>query len=91
MAFSNRPGTKNFENAQILSACHYFTLQDIKSYFEDVFFSHSLYQKKFNLLIDRSCIAYHSTNSPTNFFNYRNTISSQYNIVKLFKTSLDSR
>ena len=65
-----------------------FQTNNKKSYFEDVFFSHSLYQKKFNLLIDGSCIAYHSTNDPTNFFNYRNTISSQYNIVKLFKKNL---
>ncbi len=59
-----------------------------KSYFEDVFFSHSLYKKNFNLLIDRSCVAYHSTNNPTNFITYTNTISSQYNIVKKFKKNL---
>ena len=58
-----------------------------KSYYEDVFFTHSLFKKGFNLCIDRDCIAYHPTTIPTNFKIFRDTIISQFYIVKYFKKS----
>lgn len=58
-----------------------------KSYYEDVFFTHSLYKKGFNLCIDRDCIAYHPSTIPTNFSVYKDTIISQFYIVKYFNKS----
>ena len=58
-----------------------------KSYYEDVFFTHSLFKKGFNLCIDRDCIAYHPKTIPTNFKIFRDTIISQFYIVKYFKKS----
>ncbi len=58
-----------------------------KSYYEDVFFTHSLFKKGFNLCIDRDCIAYHPTTIPTNFKIFKDTIISQFYIVKYFKKS----
>ncbi len=64
-----------------------FNSNQKKSYYEDVFFTHSLYKKGFNLCIDRDCIAYHPSTIPTNFSIFRDTIISQFYIVKYFKKS----
>lgn len=62
-----------------------FSLNQKKSYYEDVFFSHSLFKKKYKLILDNSCIAYHPKNNPTTFSIFKDTISAQFNIVKKFR------
>ena len=55
-----------------------------KSYFEDVFFSHSLYRKNYQLIIDSEIEVCHDYSKPTNLKTFLNSISSQYFIVKTF-------
>jgi len=62
-------------------------IKQAKAYYEDVFFTHSLYKKGFNLCIDRDCIAYHPNTNPTNFKVFIETVISQFNIVKFFNKS----
>ena len=57
-----------------------------KSYFEDVF-NHSLFLKNYDLIIDRSIIAYHPMTEKTNLSIYLKTIKSQSKIIKTFKKS----
>jgi hypothetical protein len=59
-----------------------------KAFYEDIFFSHSLYQKGYNLLIDGSIIAYHPLSEQTNLLTFLKTISSQWKIVKTFNKSV---
>lgn len=58
-----------------------------KSFFEDVFFTHSLFLKGFQLLIDPKIIAYHPPTKPLDLKVFFDTISSQYKIIKKFKKS----
>ena len=51
------------------------------------FFSHSLFLKNYDLIIDRSIIAYHPMTEKTNLSIYLKTIKSQSKIVKTFKKS----
>ena len=59
-----------------------------KSFFEDVIFTHSLYKKKFNLILDPNIIAYHPYKEPSNFFLFLKTLPIQYQIVKKFNKSV---
>lgn len=59
-----------------------------KAFYEDIFFSHSLYQKGYNLVIDGSIIAYHPLSEQTNLLTFFKTISSQWKIVKTFDKSI---
>jgi glycosyltransferase involved in cell wall biosynthesis len=59
-----------------------------KAFYEDVFFSHSLYKKGYRLIIDRSIIAYHPHTAQTNLFTFIKTIPSQWKIVTIFNKSL---
>ena len=58
-----------------------------KAYYEDVFFSHQLYKKKYKLLIDVSVIGIHDNQPYTSISTYFKTLSTQYDIVKIFKKS----
>ena len=51
-----------------------------KGYFEDVIFSHSLYQKGYNLIIDRKSIGYLEESAPIGLTDY---IKSLPNFIKL--------
>jgi hypothetical protein len=59
-----------------------------KSYFEDVIFTHTLFRKKFNLILDPNIIAYHPYKKPSNYRLFLETIPVQYKIVKKFNLSL---
>jgi hypothetical protein len=59
-----------------------------KAFYEDVFFSHSLYKRGYSLIIDRSIIAYHPATAPTNLSTFLQTIRSQWKIVTIFDNSI---
>jgi len=59
-----------------------------KAFYEDVFFSHSLYKKGYSLIIDRSIIAYHPLTVPTSLSTFIQTIPSQWKIVIIFNKSI---
>ena len=61
---------------------------NLKAFYEDVFFSHSLYKMGYKLIIDRSIIAYHPPTIQTNFSTFIKTIPSQLKIVITFNKSL---
>mgnify|MGYP001355150865 FL=1 len=56
-----------------------------KSYYEDVFFSHQLYQQNYQLIIDCNVKGTHSDQTYTSVNTYFKTISTQFKLVKLFK------
>lgn len=74
-------------NKKFYKVGYKFSTNQKKSYYEDVFFTHSLYKEGFNLCIDRDCVAYHPLTNPTNFKIFKETIFSQFHIVKYFKKS----
>ena len=76
-----------YEKSAIKDAYKYNPKIGEKAYYEDVFFSHSLYKKKYNLLIDRSVIAYHPKTEITDINIYFKTIKSQKKIIEVFKKS----
>ena len=76
-----------YTKSAIKDAFYYLPEIGKKSYFEDVFFSHSLFLKNYDLIIDRSIIAYHPMTEKTNLSIYLKTIKSQSKIVKTFKKS----
>lgn len=76
-----------YTKSAINDAFFYIPEEGKKSYFEDVFFSHSLYLKNYDLMIDRSIIAYHPITQKTDLDIYLKTIKSQLKIVNVFKKS----
>ena len=56
-----------------------------KSYYEDVIFTHSLYKKGYNIIMDPKIVAYHPFLESINFIDYIKTIKKQFFIVKYFK------
>ena len=76
-----------YHKSAIQDAYNYLPAMGEKAYYEDVFFSYSLYKKKYNLMIDRSIIAYHPPTDKTDIGVYLKTVRSQKKIVKQFKKS----
>lgn len=58
-----------------------------KSFFEDVIFTHYQFMNGFKLIIDDKIICHHPFINPTNFMIYKDTIKTQWQIVKLFNKS----
>ena len=75
-------------NKSALKDCKSFDQKKQKSYFEDVYFSHTLYNKNYQLIIDSEIEVFHDFVDPTNFKTFINLISSQYYIVKNFKKNI---
>ena len=59
-----------------------------KSFFEDVIFTHKLFKKKFNLILDPNIVAYHPYKKPSSFVLFLKTLPVQLHIVKKFDKSL---
>ena len=76
-----------YQKSAIKDAYNYLPAMGEKAYYEDVFFSYSLYEKKYNLMIDRSIIAYHPPTEKTDINIFFKTLRSQKKIVKQFKKS----
>ena len=76
-----------YDKSAIKDAYNYLPAMGEKAYYEDVFFSYSLYKKKYNLMIDRSIIAYHPPTEKTDINIFLKTIRSQKKIVKQFNKS----
>ena len=73
---------------EALKDAKYLFSEKSKSYFEDVFFSHSLYNKNYLLIVDSNIIVRHHYVKPTNIITYINLIKSQYRIVKSFNKNI---
>ena len=73
---------KVIEHAEIKS----FSLN--KSYYEDVFFSHSLFINKYKLIVDNNIRVNHHYVDPTNILVFIKTIYVQYKIVRRFNKSI---
>ena len=58
-----------------------------KSFFEDVIFTHYQFMNGFKLIIDEKIICHHPFIGTTNFMIYKDTIRTQWQIVKLFHKS----
>ena len=56
-----------------------------KAYYEDVLFSHQLYKKNYNLIIDREVIGTHDNQPYTSLTTYFKTLKTQFALVKFFK------
>jgi len=56
-----------------------------KAYYEDVLFSHQLYKKNYNLIIDKNIIGFHESQPYTSLLTFIQTIKMQYALVKFFK------
>ena len=76
-----------YNKSALKDAYNYFPEKGKKAYYEDVFFSHSLFKKGYNLLIDRSIIAYHPKTTKTDISIFFDTIKSQKKIIEVFKKS----
>lgn len=59
-----------------------------KSYFEDVIFTHTLFKKNFNLVLDPNIIAYHPYKKKSDLKLFLKTIPVQYKIVRIFNKSI---
>ena len=73
---------------EALKDAKYLFSDKSKSYFEDVFFSHSLYKKNYLLIVDSNIIVRHHYVKPTSIITYLNLIKSQYRIVKSFNKNV---
>lgn len=58
-----------------------------KAYYEDVFFSHQLYKKGYNLMIDKDVVGVHDNQPYTSISTYFKTLGTQYELVNFFKKS----
>lgn len=58
-----------------------------KAYYEDVLFSHQLYLKKYNLIIDKDIIGTHDNQPYTSISTYFKTLKTQLFLVNFFKKS----
>ena len=58
-----------------------------KAYYEDVFFSHQLHLRGYDLVIDRNIIGTHDNQPYTNITTYFKTLRTQFSIVKFFNKS----
>jgi glycosyltransferase involved in cell wall biosynthesis len=58
-----------------------------KAYYEDVFFSHQLYLKGYDLIIDKNIVGTHDNQPYTNIATYFKTLKTQFNVVKFFNKS----
>ena len=58
-----------------------------KAYYEDVLFSHQLFLKKYNLIIDRNIIGTHDNQPYTSITTYFKTLSTQLFLVNFFNKS----
>ena len=56
--------------------------------YEDVFFSHRMYNGGITLILDCTAIVHHPFSQVTNFNIFKETITYQYKFVKEFKLSL---
>jgi cellulose synthase/poly-beta-1,6-N-acetylglucosamine synthase-like glycosyltransferase len=79
------PSTICYEKSAIKDAVINIDLKEQKSYYEDVIFSHSLYNKGYKLLIDRNIIAYHPEFESLNIKEHLKTLKAQFFIVRNFK------
>jgi cellulose synthase/poly-beta-1,6-N-acetylglucosamine synthase-like glycosyltransferase len=79
------PSTICYEKSAIKDAVINIDLKEQKSYYEDVIFSHSLYNKGYKLLIDRNIVAYHPEFESLNFQEHIKTLKAQFFIVRNFK------
>jgi GT2 family glycosyltransferase len=79
------PSTICYEKSAIKDAAINIDLKEQKSYYEDVIFSHSLYNKGYKLLIDRNIIAYHPEFESLNIKEHLKTLKAQFFIVRNFK------
>jgi glycosyltransferase involved in cell wall biosynthesis len=97
MKFENENGL--IDNAEWLNSCLMYNKEAIKdvdyedfnfnkSYFEDVFFSHSLYKKNYKLIVDSSIKVRHHFVNPTSLIVFIKTIYLQYKLVKKFNKSI---
>jgi GT2 family glycosyltransferase len=59
-----------------------------KAYYEDVFFSHRMYNGGITLILDCTAIVHHPFSQVTNLNIFKETITYQYKFVKEFKLSL---
>ncbi len=58
-----------------------------KAYYEDVLFSHQLFLKKYNLIIDKNVIGTHDNQPYTSITTYFKTLKTQFFLVNFFKKS----
>ena len=79
------PSTICYEKSAIKDAVINIDLKEQKSYYEDVIFSHSLYNKGYKLLIDTNIIAYHPEFESLNIKEHLKTLKAQFFIVRNFK------
>ena len=89
---------KNIVNAEWLcstvlyhKSCRYivrdFSQISKKAYYEDVLFSHQLFLKKYNLIIDKNIIGTHDNQPYTSITTYFKTLKTQFFLVNFFKKS----
>ena len=79
------PSTICYEKSAIKDAVSNIDLKEKKSYYEDVIFSHSLYNNGYKLLIDTNIIAYHPEFESLNIKEHLKTLKAQFFIVRNFK------
>ena len=79
------PSTICYEKSAIKDASINIDLKEKKSYYEDVIFSHSLYNKGYKLLIDTNIIAYHPEFESLDIKEHLKTLKAQFFIVRNFK------
>lgn len=66
---------------------NYSNIKTKKSFYEDVIFTHSLYKKNFNLILDPNIIAYHPIKKKSDLTSFWKTIPIHFEIVKKFNKS----
>lgn len=76
-----------YEKSAIKDAINIINLKEKKSYYEDVIFSHSLYNKGYKLVLDTNINAYHPEYESLNINEHLKTLKAQFFIVKTFKKS----
>lgn len=81
------PSSICYEKSAIKDAIINIDLAEKKSYYEDVIFSHSLYNKGYKLLIDANIVAYHPEFESFNIQEHLKTLKAQFFIVRHFKKS----
>ena len=79
------PSSICYEKSAIKEGDSNVDLKQKKSYYEDVIFSHSLYNKGYKLLIDTNIVAYHPEFESLDIKEHLKTLKAQFFIVKTFK------
>lgn len=70
------------KNTYYLSKVHF---NNGKGYYEDIIFTHKLYNLGFKLIMAKEAIVKIDYNNPTNLFTYFSSLPMQFHFVKLFK------